>query len=677
VAHRLPKQIGSNGNDSPWPIVKGARMSTRRLRYAALFLFTALLASTLAACSGTPQSTTPANTAQPVVQTVLVEGTPQTVVVTATPLPPTPEPAPQLQDTIVIGAWQEPRNFLEYANGQAIRAEIDLLHRPRWVMRQDFKFSPNPNLLDGDLPTFENGGAKLVDVTVAKDQPLFDATVKRVISATAETTTKQLVVTGKLKAGLKWSDGEPLTASDFIYSWKLSCDPDSGALDQTYCPYGVSPGSGGILADYKALDDTTLEATFTPGVLDPIYQLIVFGPQGGPMPQHQFLEMLPADILKDERATGGTSAVPVTWGPYQMKEWKKGESITFAPNTHWSGEPAKTPNVIYRFFTDAVAVATAVIAGEIDSSSGQTGVDVDQYPYLESVAKNGDISFQVDTQTARFEMLYFNFYDPKDKELKQLNPLLSEYQVRKAIVIALNRQQMVDTIFYGQSSLVEQPHLPQMVSYDLAQGKLPEFDPEGAKKLLDEAGWVAGDDGIRTKNGARASFTIVTTSGVPLRQKALQMVQANLNDVGIEVNLNFQPSSVFISSDVLYSRAFEAALFANTFSVLDPGNWWYSIAACDQIPTPANGFAGANYAGWCDEAASDAVTSANFLTLEPEPRKEAWNLALKQYFDNGYPLIPLFIRPTMLATAPNLMGPKLNGTEYFTYSVATWELRDQ
>jgi peptide/nickel transport system substrate-binding protein len=514
-------------------------------------------------------------------------------------------------------------------------------------------------------------------VTVGSNQPLFDPTAKRVISATTETTAKQLVVTGKLKAGLKWSDGEPLTARDFVYAWKLSCDAESGALDQTYCPFGASPGSGGILADYKAIDDTTLEASFTPGVLDPTYQIIVFGPQGGPMPQHQFLEMTPAEILLDERATGGTSAVPVTWGPYVMQEWKKGESITFIANTNWTGTPAKTPNIIYRFFTDAVAVATAVIAGEIDASSGQTGVDVDQYPYLDSVAKNGDVNFQVDTQTARFEMLYFNFYDPKDKALQQPNPLLSDFQVRKAIVMALNREQMIDAIFYGQSTIVEQPHLPQMVSYDLTQGKLPDFDPEASKQLLEEAGWVLGEDGVRTKDGARASFTIVTTSGVPLRQKALQIMQANLKDVGIEVNLNFQPSSVFISTDVLYSRAFEAALFANSFSVLDPGNWWYSIAACDQIPTPENGFAGGNYAGWCDEAASQAVTEANFLTLDPTARKAAWDVALKQYFENGYPLIPLFIRPTMLATAPNLVGPKLNGTEYFTYSVATWELTDQ
>jgi ABC-type transport system substrate-binding protein len=218
------------------------------LRRGAAALITTLLAAALSACGGAQPAVAP--TAAPVVQTVLVEGTPQTVVVTATPAPATATPAPSLKDTIIIGTWQEPRSFLEYANSQAIRAEIDLLHRPRWVMRQDFKLSANPELVDGDLPTFDNGGAQLVDVTVQPGEPIFDIGAKRVISATAETQAKQLVVTGKIKSGLKWSDGQPLTTADFIYAWKLSCDPESGAIDQTYCPFGASPGSGGVLASY-------------------------------------------------------------------------------------------------------------------------------------------------------------------------------------------------------------------------------------------------------------------------------------------------------------------------------------------------------------------------------------------------------------------------------------------
>jgi peptide/nickel transport system substrate-binding protein len=639
----------------------------RRVPFAVLVLL-------LVACGGAPAA--PGASPAPVVQTVLVEGTPQTVVVTATPAPATPEPAAAYKDTLIMGAWQEPRSFYDIVNAQAVRQEIELLYRPRWVTRLDYELQPNAALVEGELPSLEDGGAELVDVTVKAGEPIFDVNQKAVVRAGADTPAKQLVVSGQIKAGLKWDDGEPLTARDFVFAWELNCSADSGALDLTYCPFEAVPGSAGLVQRYEAKDDTTLELAFTPGAIDPLYPLLVFGPQGTPQPEHLFKDAAPADLQADERATGGTSSVPLGYGPYKMVEWKKGDSITFEANPHWAGDAPKTQHVIYRFFADAVAVASAVIAGDIDSSSGQVGVDIDQYPYLSSVAGNGDVNFLVDTTTARFEFLTFNFNDPTDKTLQKPHPLLSDYKVRKAIAMALNRQQMVDTIFYGQSAVVEQPHLPQMISYDLAQGTIA-YDPEAAKALMDEAGWQDSDgDGIREKDGQKATFTIVTTSGVPLRQKATQLAQADLLALGIEVNLSFVPSAVLISPDIYYSRAFDVILLANTFSVTDPGNWWYTTFACDQIPTPENGYAGGNYSGWCDEAVSNAVTEANFLTLDTEQRKAAWNTALKGYFERGYPIVPLYIRPAMVATVPELEGVSLNPTEYVTHNIEQWALRD-
>jgi len=655
----------------------------------AFVLLLALILPILAACGGSPTqpaaNATPSGgggaTSAPVAQATTPPATQPT---TAAEQPTTAAEQPtegtagggNTKDTIIIGAWQEPRGFLDYVNSQAIQVEISLVFRPRLVTRRDFKFQPNPALVDGDLPTFENGGAKQVDVTVKKGEPYFDVDSKSVISATADVQVKQLVVTGKIKSGLKWEDGEPLTAKDFVFAWKSNCSADSEAVDLTYCPLGSAPGATGLVSKYEAKDDTTLELSLVPGAIDPTYQILVFGPEGHPQPEHQLKDEKPTDIAKDEKAIGGSNATPLAYGPYRMKQWVKGDRIVFEPNPNWTGDKPKTPNIIYRFFSDSVALASALIGGDIDASSGITGLSIDQYPYLTSVQKNGDIRLEVDKNAASFEMLYINFNDPKDKNLKVLNPLLSDYKVRKAIAMALNRKQMVDTIFFGQSSVVEQPHLPQMVSYDPSQGKI-DFDPEAAKKLLEEAGWKAGADGMREKDGVKASFTILTTSGNTLRQKSTQIIQSNLKDVGIDVQLNYQPSSVTFSKDGLYGRAFEAIEFANVFSVVDPGSWWYGVAGCDQIPTPENGLAGANYAGWCDKEASDAAADANFLTLDDAKRKADWNVALKKYFENGYPLIPLFIRPNIIGFSPNLDGGHNDSTEYYTWNIETWTLKEQ
>jgi peptide/nickel transport system substrate-binding protein len=211
-----------------------------------------------------------------------------------------------------------------------------------------------------------------------------------------------------------------------------------------------------------------------------------------------------------------------------------------------------------------------------------------------------------------------------------------------------------------------------------------EYNVEEAKKLMADAGWSDSDgDGIVEKNGAPATMTILTTSGNAVRQKATQLWQANLKAIGIDAQLVYQPSSVVFSGDGLYGRAFDAIQFANVFSVVDPGSWWYGVAACSQILTPENGFAGSNFAGWCNPEASDAVTKAAFLTLDPAERKAAWATAVSAYFSEGdpakpetggYPVIPLFTRPSYLAHTPGLQGAKLDGTEYFTWNAPTWTL---
>lgn len=646
----------------------------------------------LAACApatGTPQVIVQT---QVVVQTQMVAGTNVVttqvvnVPVTTTPAPPASPVPVANKDTIVVGTWQEPSGFLGYANNQAIRVEIQEVYRPPFVFSKDFGFQPNPALVVGDLPTIANGGAVQNDVTVKKGDPYFDPATYTVISATKDTTAKQLVVTAKIKPGLVWSDGQPLTVNDWVFAWKTNCSDGSGAIDVTYCPLGSTGGAGGLYVSYVAKDDTTIVATYVPGAVDALYSVEPYGVYGTE-PAHLFTGMKAADILTSDKANGGTNAQPLAYGAYMMKEWAKGDHITFVANPKWEGAAPKTPNIIYKFYSDAVALSSAVIAGEVDTSSGITGVDVNNAPYLQSVAKNGTIAFTADKNALSFEMIYLNYNNENDPNFKKgdlasekPHPVLSDFNVRKAIAMALNRQQMVDTIFYGYSAVLDQPHLPQMASYDPTQGKVT-FDLAGAKALLDSAGWVPGADGIRVKAGVRASLTLLTTSGNALRQKSTQIIQANLKDAGIEVKLNYQPSSVVFSTNGLYGRNWDMIEFANVFSNADPGSWWFGNANCGQILTGANGFAGSNFAGWCQTDASNASADAAYVQLDPAKRKADWNTVLKAYFSpptgtdyrtGGYPVIPLFVRPNFLAVVAGVQGVTLNSTEYFTWNVDTW-----
>lgn len=594
--------------------------------------------------------------------------------------PPT-EAGPNLSDTIIIGTWQEPRGFSDAAQSQAIQVEVELVFRPRLITRKGYALQANPALVEGDVPTLENGGAVLNDVTVKAGENMFSTETFAVGPAEADTQAKQLVVTLKLKEGLKWDDGEPLTAHDWVFAYNFNCSADSGAIDVTYCPLGSVEGAGGLLTGIEAPDDTSIVATYVPGAIETFFALTpsVYGVT----PEHLFKDMAPIDIAADERHTGGETAVPLGYGPYKMVEWKKGDHITFASNEFWSGEAPKTPNVIYKFFADSTSLASAMIAGEIDSTSGITGLAVDQAPYMKSVADRGLVNYTVDKDAASFEMLQINYDDPTDTTFKTPHPVLSEFCVRQAMAMAVDRQQMVDTIYYGDSAVVNQPQLPQMESYDESQGVVT-FDPEQSKQVLEGCGWVDSDgDGIREKNGVKAAFNYITTSGNAVRQKASQVFQANMKDIGIDVTLNYQPSSVVFSSDVLYGRNFNVIQFANVFSPPDGASWWFGIANCGQVLTPENGFAGNNYTGWCEPATSDAVAHAGYLTLDLAERKADWSTAIAAYFSEndpadyhtgGYNIIALYTRPDYLATNPGLSGAALDPTEYFTWNVETWTL---
>jgi peptide/nickel transport system substrate-binding protein len=593
----------------------------------------------------------------------------------------------ELADTIIIGSWQQPGTFYDAAITQAIAVEVELMFRPRFIIRKDFAYEPNPQLIEGELPSLENGGAVLQDVTVKAGEPYFDTSTYMVQLAESEMQLKQLVVTGHIKSGLKWNDGEPLTGRDLVFAWEKNCDPTgTAAIDITYCPFESIPGASGLLSSYEAVDETTLVATYVPGALDVLYVFMPYGGFYGILPEHLFEGMSAAEIEVDERATGSENAMPLGYGPYQMVSWVKGDTMTFSPNPYWSGPAPVTPTIIYKYYSDSTSLAAAVIAGEIDATSGAgTGLAVDQAPYMASVASRGIINYSVEKNTSNFEMLYFNYYDPTDTTFTTPDPVLSEFCVRKAISLALDRQKMVDTIYYGDSAVVQQPQLPQMISYDESLGIL-KYDPEEAKATLDDCGWVVGSDGIREKNGVRASTNYLTTSGNAVRLKGSQVLQASLKDIGIDVKLTYVPSSVAFSKDGLYGRNFNMMQFANNFSVVDPGAWFFGVASCNQIPVPENAFSGANFAGWCDPAASDAAVDAAYLSLDTPKRLEDWKVLLKAYFSEGdpekfetggLPLIPLFTRPTYLATSPLLSGAALNPTEYFTWNIEAWALAKQ
>ncbi|GJM68387.1 hypothetical protein HMSSN036_06030 [Paenibacillus macerans] len=292
--------------------------------------------------------------------------------------------------------------------------------------------------------------------------------------------------TVKLKDTAKWSDGQPVTADDIIYTFDTIRNPDTGA-----------PGIGlyDKIDKMEKVDDHTVNIT-----LKQVY---------APFQYSLVQELAPAHILKDvpvkelqKNAFGTDPAKTVTSGPWKWTAWKQGESHTLdADPNYWGAVKPHIAQVVYKIYADQNTEVQALLKGDTDHISA---IPVTQ---VEAVKANKDIAI-IQKPGAQYEYVNFNF-DPKN--FKDNYGLFAGQKTRQAIAYALNRQGMVDNVLKGVGALMNAPFLPDTWADPKDAAVNYPYDPEKAKQLLAEDGWVAGKDGILEKDGHRFSFELQYT----------------------------------------------------------------------------------------------------------------------------------------------------------------------
>ncbi|MGI6071068.1 MAG: ABC transporter substrate-binding protein [Blautia sp.] len=298
--------------------------------------------------------------------------------------------------------------------------------------------------------------------------------------------------TVKIRDDVKFTDGEPLTASDVAFTYN-NCKENSTVNDFT------------MLDEAVAVDDTTVEFKMNrPFSIWPYTMAIV-----GIVPEHAYSE------------TYGQN--PIGSGRYIMKQWDKGQQVIFEANPDYYGEAPKMKKVTVLFMEEDAALAAAQ-AGQVDvahtAASYAADVDIDGYGIL-----------AVDTVDNRG----INLPAAAPKEIDGVtygNACLQDVAVRRAINIGIDREEMIENVLngYGTPAYSVCDKMPwynpeSEVSYDL----------EGAKKLLDDAGWKEGADGIREKDGVKAQFKILFTPGDSVRQALAEDVALQLKELGMDV----------------------------------------------------------------------------------------------------------------------------------------------
>jgi peptide/nickel transport system substrate-binding protein len=305
-----------------------------------------------------------------------------------------------------------------------------------------------------------------------------------------------MAVTIKLKPGLTWADGQPVTARDIAFTWKLARDPNSGFSNP-------NPWSRATSVD--VVDDRT-------AVLHLDRIRADYNQWDQILPEH-----IEGPIVAKATAPGdyinatNYNRTPLTPGlydgPYQITGYNSGAQIVLEPNPHWPGTKPSFRRVILRHIENTAALQANLLSGDVDMVAGEgIGLTIDQVLALQ---KQHPDSFQY---TFKPSLTYEHI------DLKKENPLLADVRVRRALLMAMDRQTMVDRLFHGTQPVAATWVNPLSPNYDAAIAAV-KFDLPGAKALLKDAGWTPGPDGIcRNQAGDRLSLEFSTTAGNRLRE---------------------------------------------------------------------------------------------------------------------------------------------------------------
>jgi len=294
---------------------------------------------------------------------------------------------------------------------------------------------------------------------------------------------------------------------------------------------------------------------------------------------------------------------------------------------------------------------------------GELGFPLDQALALEKkLAQDSQLSsrFKVSMKPGLiYEHVDFNLRDP----------LLKDVNVRRALVLAIDRGKLTQALFEGRQSVAHSPFHPLDVYYtdDLAKYDL---DIARAEKLLDDAGWKKGADGMRVKDGKKLSIILMSTAQNKTRELVQAYIQEEWKKIGVAAVIRNEPARVFFGETVRKGAYPHTALFA---WVSSPDNPPESTLHSKNIPTEANSFAGQNSGAFSNKRV-DEIFDAVKYEFELEKRKVLMK-ELAQIYASELPVIPLYHRVEIAVIPTNLKGYEMTGHQFYsTQNIENWYL---
>ncbi len=468
-------------------------------------------------------------------------------------------------------------------------------------------------------------------------------------------------ITWKLKEGLKWSNGDAVTADDVVFSWKY-CTAEGGGCAQIEKYSDV--------ANVEKIDDLTVKVVF--GVAKPFPYGPFVGAQAPIINAKQFANCVGA---KAQECTDDNFK-PIGTGPFVVDEFKPNDVIQLSANPNYR-DPAKPAfaKVTFKGGGSATDAGRAVLeTGEFDYAWNlQLAPDVLQK--MQSAGK-GKVVSGFGTLVERILVNQTNPSPDLGDErstTKHPHPFLTDKAVRQALSMALDRKLLTE-IGYGDAGRPGCNVLPAPKIYrSSANDGCLNQDIEGAKKLLDEAGWKPGSDGIREKGGVKLKLLYQTSTNA-VRQDFQALIKQWWKEIGIDTELRNIDASVFfggnVSSPDTYQKFYaDVEMYANNFDGTDPESYMTNWV-CSDIPGPDSQWQGNNVPRFCNKE-YDALVAKMAQTGDINERAKLAK-AMNDMLVQEYMLIPLVDRGRVSAHSNTLGGIVLNVWDSELWNAADW-----
>lgn len=356
---------------------------------------------------------------------------------------------------------------------------------------------------------------------------------KPVLAESVEVAEDGLTYTFKLVQGVKFHNDADFTANDIVYAFDFYRSPENGSVNlQNFV--GVE--------SVEATDDYTVVVH-----MSSVNASSLIGWASTPIPQSTYH----AEVGDEVYATA-----PIGTGAFKLVNWVPAEVVELeAFEDHFRGRP-NIDGIRQEVVPDASVRAIALETGDSDAAL---------WPLLVEDSK------RLAEDTENFTVLVCPTDGIKHIPLNNKLPALAEKEVRQAMLMALDRQRIIDELWNGAAKIAHTHYSPKFPTYstnDSPDTKHYDYSVDGAIALLEGAGWVPGADGIREKNGVRLSFTCTTITNDTARRPIAELAQQMLAEVGVEMLLEEAPVSAIL--EALPKGEMEASLFNWTYGSVDP-----------------------------------------------------------------------------------------------------------